>query len=78
MDKAVENDVDLYEELGVAPDVTDAELKKVYRRLVLRYHPDKLAGQGEAECGGRHGRAGCGWARYGTAGHGTAGQGWAR
>mmetsp|Transcript_32102 Transcript_32102/g.91026 ORF Transcript_32102/g.91026 Transcript_32102/m.91026 type:complete len:346 (+) Transcript_32102:195-1232(+) len=49
MDKAVENDVDLYKELGVAPDASEDQLKKVYRKLVLRYHPDKLTGKSDEE-----------------------------
>lgn len=31
--------------LGVTEDVDQAELKRVYRRLINQYHPDKLAGQ---------------------------------
>eukprot|EP00238_Polyblepharides_amylifera_P006058 CAMPEP_0196600634 /NCGR_PEP_ID=MMETSP1081-20130531/95491_1 /TAXON_ID=36882 /ORGANISM="Pyramimonas amylifera, Strain CCMP720" /LENGTH=346 /DNA_ID=CAMNT_0041926481 /DNA_START=40 /DNA_END=1080 /DNA_ORIENTATION=- len=34
-------DVDLYAILGVKEDVTDDELKKVFRKLVLKFHPDK-------------------------------------
>ena len=30
-----------YEVLGVERDVSDADLKRVYRRLALRWHPDK-------------------------------------
>lgn len=34
-----------YGTLGVAPDASDADVKRAYRRLVGRYHPDRLLNQ---------------------------------
>ena len=36
---------DAYTMLGVGKSATDADIKKAYRRLMNKYHPDKLAGQ---------------------------------
>jgi len=38
-----------YAALGVKDDISDAELKRAYRKLMSEYHPDKLAGRGVPE-----------------------------
>ncbi|CAB4534611.1 unannotated protein [freshwater metagenome] len=40
---------DFYKTLGVAKDVSDAELKKVYRKLARQFHPDSNPGDAKAE-----------------------------
>ena len=40
---------DYYEILEVSRTVDDGELKKAYRRLAMRYHPDRNPGDAEAE-----------------------------
>lgn len=39
----------LYEVLGIAKDATDQDIKKAYRKLAQKYHPDKHQGDKEAE-----------------------------
>merc|ERR1719190_56253 len=39
--EAAEMDKDLYEILGLPDDADEADIKKVYRKLSVKYHPDK-------------------------------------
>lgn len=42
-------DKDFYKTLGVQKDVSDADLKKTYRKLARKYHPDSNQGDAAAE-----------------------------
>ncbi|WPK25226.1 hypothetical protein PUMCH_002532 [Australozyma saopauloensis] len=41
MDRILDGDIDIYHELGVEPDASTEDITKKYRRMALKYHPDK-------------------------------------
>lgn len=42
-------DKDFYQTLGVSKDASDADIKKAYRKLARKYHPDQNPGDSAAE-----------------------------
>jgi len=41
--------MDYYNALGIRPDSSAQEIKKVYRKLAMQYHPDRNGGNPESE-----------------------------
>uniref|UniRef100_A0AAV1UNJ3 Chaperone DnaJ n=1 Tax=Peronospora matthiolae TaxID=2874970 RepID=A0AAV1UNJ3_9STRA len=48
-DELASEDVDFYETLGLTMEASEVEIKKAYRKLSLKYHPDKYKGDEDAD-----------------------------
>ena len=42
-------ETEFYDLLGVEPTANDDQIKKSYRKLAMKWHPDKNPGNAEAE-----------------------------
>ena len=57
---------DPYEVLGVAMDATSAEIRKAFRALSLKWHPDKNTGADQAEATAKFSSIGAAYEKIGT------------
>ena len=57
---------DPYEVLGVATDATSAEIRKAFRALSLKWHPDKNTGADQEEATAKFASIGAAYEKIGT------------